>query len=267
MEYILYCDESSSNGAFYGDFFGGCLVSGVHIHEVTEALEQKKSNLNLFGEIKWTKVTANYVEKYEEIIDLFFDFIKQGKIKVRIMFRDIRDIPSRPFTYEADDKYFKLYYQFIKHAFGLRYIPPDQGDIYLRIYLDQLPDKIEKCKKFKRHLQDLPDIKDFQTGYAPLHIREGDVAEVCLHDHVLLQCTDIILGAMYFRMNKLHLEKPEGSPRRGKRTVAKEQLYNHINQKICEILPHFNIGISTGSHGYDNPSWELPYSHWKFKPT
>lgn len=97
-------------------------------------------------------------------------------------------------------------------------------------------------------------------------INSGDVAEVCSHDHVLLQCTDIILGAMYFRLNNLHLEKPAGSRTRGKRTIAKEKLYKHINSLISSILPHFNIGLSTGKRGYQNPSWELPYSHWKFKP-
>ena len=99
-----------------------------------------------------------------------------------------------------------------------------------------------------------------------LHIREGDVAEVCSHDHVILQCTDIVLGAMYFRLNNLHKEKPVGSRTRGKRTIAKEKLYKHINAQISNILPNFNIGMSTGSRGYQNPSWELPYSHWKFIP-
>ena len=75
-------------------------------------------------------------------------------------------------------------------------------------------------------------------------IRNGDVAEVCSHDHVLLQCTDIVLGAMYFRLNNLHLEKPAGSRTRGKRTIAKEKLYKHINSQISSILPHFNIGVN-----------------------
>lgn len=182
------------------------------------------------GEIKWTKVTANYLEKYIEIVDLFFQFIKEGKIKVRIMFRGINDLPSTPIQYGSDDKYFKLYYQFIKHAFGLRYIPTDD-DVFLRIYLDQLPDKREKWNKFKEFLQQLPKIKEFQDSSVKLHIREGDIAEVRSHDHVLLQCTDIVLGAMYFRLNALHLEKADGETRRGKRTIAKEKLYRHINKK------------------------------------
>ena len=132
--------------------------------------------------------------------------------------------------------------------------------------MDQLPDTKEKASKFKEFVGNIPNIKDFQEVNGRIHIRDGDVAEVCSHDHVLLQCTDIVLGAMYFRLNNLHLEKPAGSRTRGKRTIAKEKLYKHINSLISSILPHFNIGLSTGKRGYQNPFWELPYSHWKFKP-
>lgn len=266
MEYILYCDESSSSGKRYGDFFGGCLVSSIDLQYVTDSLEQKKHMLNLNGEIKWTKVTANYIDKYEEMIDLFFQFIKDGKIKVRIMFRDINDVPSRRQTHGDEEKYFKLYYQFIKHAFGLRFIPSNGEDVFLRIYLDQLPDKKERCDKFKTYLRAIPTLKDFESSDVRLHIRDGDIAEVRSHNHVLLQCTDIVLGAMFFRLNDLHKEKLEGSRYRGKRTIAKERLYKRMNHHIQEMLPAFNIGISTGARNYQHPAWDLPYSHWKFKP-
>ena len=84
MEYILYCDESGQKGPKYSDFFGGCLVSSKHLNEVTGALEATKRELNLFGEVKWTKLTENYLSKYMELVTLFFSFVKSGKIKVRI---------------------------------------------------------------------------------------------------------------------------------------------------------------------------------------
>lgn len=269
MEYIIYCDESGSEGAKFSDFFGGCIVNSKDLNVVNDALEAKKRELNLHGEIKWTKVTAQYLDRYAQVIDLFFDFIKAGKIKVRIMFRNNEDRPSNSQDrHSNDDKYFKLYYQFLKNAFGLKEHFSDTADeeSFVRIYLDQLPDTKEKCEQFKEYVRKLPNIRDFQDAKGRLHIRKEDVADVCSHDHVLLQCTDIVLGAMYFRLNELHLEKPEGSRTRGKRTIAKEKLYKHINGRIREILPNFNIGISTGSRGYAKPAWELPYSHWKFVP-
>jgi len=267
MEYILYCDESSSDGPKYSDFFGGWIINSVDLKNVENALNAKKDELNLHGEIKWTKVTAQYLEKYIAMVDLFFDFIRDGKVKVRIMFRNNEDRPSNYHDrHSNDDKYFKLYYQFLKNAFGLKNIPAELGDVYIRVYLDQLPDTKEKCDAFKAFVRNLPNIRDFENVRERIHIRDGDVVDVCSHKHILLQCTDIVLGAMYFRLNDLHLEKPENSRTRGKRTIAKEKLYKHINARIRELLPGFNIGVSTGDRGYENPKWELPYKHWKFIP-
>ncbi len=266
MEYILYCDESGSDGPKYSDFFGGCIVNSRDAPIIIEALNQKKRDLNLYGEIKWTKVTDQYLDRYIQIIDLFFDYIKEHKIKMRVMFRKNTDSPKARVSHSNDDKYFKLYYQFIKHSFGLDNIPTNQGKVFARVYFDQLPDKKAKCDEFKDFIRKLPNTLSYQDAENHVHIRKEDVTEVCSHDHVLLQCVDIVLGSMYFRLNDLHKEKPSGSRTRGKRTIAKEKLYKHINKRICEMLENFNIGISTGCHGYNNPNWELPYSHWRFVP-
>ena len=94
MEYIIYSDESISRGEYFSDFFGGVLVRSRDIYEVTTAIEAKKQELNLLGEIKWVKVSVSYLEKYKEMMDLFFSFIKQDKLKLRIMFRDTNQVPS-----------------------------------------------------------------------------------------------------------------------------------------------------------------------------
>lgn len=64
----------------------GALINLSDINLIENTLNSKKEELNLNGEIKWTKVTGNYLDKYIEMIELFFGFIKSGKIKVRIMF-------------------------------------------------------------------------------------------------------------------------------------------------------------------------------------
>ena len=77
MQYIIYCDESEKNGKFFGNFYGGALVRSIHFHEVKDALAAKKVELGFSGEVKWQKVTANYLEKYMELMKCFFDFVKQ----------------------------------------------------------------------------------------------------------------------------------------------------------------------------------------------
>lgn len=86
MEYLIYCDESVSVGEFYSNFYGGVLVKNKDFDKVNKALEDKKAGLNLFGEIKWTKVTAPYLDKYKQMMDLFFQFVGQHKLKMRVMF-------------------------------------------------------------------------------------------------------------------------------------------------------------------------------------
>jgi len=232
------------------------LVSSKDLLEVTNALKAKKAELFMRGEVKWSKVTENYLNKYIELMTLFFSFIKDGKVKVRIMFRNNTDEPSNPSIESVtDDKYFKLYYQFIKNAFGFRYLTGDEP-VHIRIYLDQLPDTKTKCAEFKKFLLELPQTNDYSKS--PMRIRKGDIAEVVSHDHVLLQCLDIVLGAMFFRLNLLHKRIPDGQKRRGKRTIAKEKLYKYIGKQIDDIFPRFNIGESTGARGEAYPD-----CYWK----
>jgi hypothetical protein len=261
VTYIIYCDESADKGPKYCDFFGGCIINSEDEHEIRTALEAKKKELNLLQEIKWTKVTEQYLEKYIEIIDLFFEFVKAGKIKVRIMFRSVDDTLARQVESQVDDKYFKLYYQFIKHSFGLMHIPPENTPAKVILYLDTLPDKHGIRDRFKEYLASMPNTHDFKD--VDLSIRMRDIIEVDSREHVLMQCTDIVLGSMNFKLNGFNkLTHPE-TGRRGKRTIAKEKLFKHIQEKIWEIYPRFNIGVSTGQHE-ENQHWSGPYEHWVF---
>ena len=134
----------------------------------------------------------------------------------------------------------------------------------LRIYLDKLPDTREKNAIFKGHLVALEKSRQFRD--ARILVPGDQIAEVRSHDHIVLQCLDVVLGSMQFRLNDKHRVKPEGARTRGAKTIAKEKLYKHINRRICEIYPHFNIGITTGSPNGPVDRWTHPYRHWRFLP-
>jgi len=242
MEYILYCDESKQKSSLYGDFFGGCVISGKDWQYVTDEINAKKTELNLYGEVKWSKVTDNYLGKYIELVDLFFSFIESGKVKVRIMFQCNEDEPLENDRAKPSERYLRQYYLFIKNAFGLKHLK-SENPINLRIYLDRMPNDKKKRMAFRQRLMDMPHTAGFTNS--PIIIRDGDVAEVRSHEHALLQCLDIILGSIYFQLNNLHLVVPEDSGQRGKRTVAKEKLYNHIVKHINSIVPNFNVSETT----------------------
>src|SRR5438477_3597138 len=92
-EYVIYSDESASFGVVFSKFYSGALIRSSQLDKVRQLLAAKKAELNLYGEVKCQKVTANYLEKYRELMDLFFDLIDEDIIKVRIMFTQNLYIP------------------------------------------------------------------------------------------------------------------------------------------------------------------------------
>ena len=264
-EYILFCDESDKEGKFYSNFYGGLIVGASQFERVTRRLEQKKHELNLYHEVKWERVTEQYLAKYIELIRCFFEEIAQRNIKVRIMFRQNAHKPRGLRYDQIEMQYYMLYYQFIKHAFGIKHIPPRQEGTRLRLYFDQFPDTGEKVERFKGFLLGLAKSVEFRS--AKVTIAKEDIAEVRSSEHVLLQCVDIVLGAMTFRLNNKHKEIPPGKKRRGKRTRAKETLYKFILAEIKKIRPRFNIGMTTSLGGDLTQKWNAPYLHWAFVPS
>ncbi|NLS93245.1 MAG: hypothetical protein GXX96_13905 [Planctomycetaceae bacterium] len=65
LEYIIYTDESDKKGKFYSNFYGGVLVRSVDLQGIIDRLEARKILLNMHQEVKWQKVTGNYLEKYK----------------------------------------------------------------------------------------------------------------------------------------------------------------------------------------------------------
>lgn len=261
-EYVLYCDESVKEGKFYSNFYGGALVSGSQVAAIAGRLGSVKAAENLHREVKWQKVTDVYLAKYMTLMDAFFDEIEAGRIKIRIMFRQNARRPTGLTPAQVEQGFYILYYQFIKHAFGFAFMPMHTGPVRLRIYFDQFPDTGEQVARFRGYIAGLNESKAFRD--TRLSIAPENLAEVRSHDHPILQCLDITLGAMAFRLNDLHKAVPHGHRRRGKRTIAKEKLYKHIRARVLRFKPNFNIGITTGASPQER--WSMPYRHWAFLP-
>lgn len=262
--FTIYCDESVEKGEFYSDFYGGALVDTSRVEAVTAILREKATALNFYSEIKWTKVSERYLPKYIDLMDTFFSLISHGEVKIRIMYRQSAIQAASLTEYSKQHGYFLLYYQFIKHAFGLQYAPPPDGHTHLKMLFDELPDRKEKADLFKEKILDLQNTTDFQANQVSINKR--DIGEVDSKDHIILQSLDVVLGSMAFRLNDKHKFIPPGQSRRGKKTIAKEKLYKHINTHIRSIYPGFNIGSSTGRGAEPANVFNHPYRHWSFKP-
>jgi hypothetical protein len=263
-EYVIYTDESVKTGPFFGNFYGGVLLRSSDVDHVNATLRVAATRAGFDGEVKWQKVTSQYLDRYSALMGTFFDLIRDRRLKVRIMFTQTRNVAVDLQAYHRNHAYHLLYFQFLKHAFGLRYCNPGGRPIRLRLYMDQLPDTADKNALLIAFLAGLADSVEFKESQ--ILVPRDQIAEVDSRKHIVLQCLDVVLGAMQFRLNDLHKAKPTGSRRRAKRTVAKHALYRFISRRIREIQPGFNIGVSTAAPTLVD-RFKQPYRHWLFVPS
>lgn len=238
----------------------GALINLSDVNLIEKVLNSKKEKLNLKGEIKWTKVTDNYLEKYIEMINLFFELIKNGKIKVRIMFAQNAFVSDGLTKEQTDNEYSILYYYFLKDAFGLKFSNniPFKNKVNFSLYLDDLPCSEEQKNALKNSM--------FRYNYElkQSNIEITEIVEIDSKKHVIQQCMDIILGSMNFKLNDFDKIKDEETGKRSKRTIAKEKLYKVINKNIRDIRKGFNVGVSTSNDGDVTNIWKHQYRHWNF---
>ncbi len=262
-ELIIYCDESVSRGRYYSNFYGGLLLPAEHLQEVSTRMAELKDRLGLRAELKWSSITPSVEERYCEMMSGLFDELAAGKGKIRIMCTQNRDVPDLSIE-QRSTSYHRLYYQFIKHAFGLEYAGTTTTPTRVRLLLDRMPTTAEQTAQFKSFVAALSHQPAFRR--ARIVVPPDHIGEINSHNHIMAQCLDVVLGAMAFRLNDRHLDKPPGCTRRGKRTRSKENVYKHINSMIRRLYPGFNIGVSTGQPNGPQDRWTQPYRHWVFIP-
>lgn len=258
----IWLDESDRHGEFYSNFYGGLLVHSRYYREVLERMRSIVEETGIRDEIKWQKVNEYHYEKYIRLVDLLFDLAKEGKLKIRIFFRHNQYCPTRLTSEERKSDYPMLYYQFIKYAFGLPYAGIGELDA-LTLYLDEIPLRQAERDDFISHIRGLA--KDHILKKMGLKIAEDGIIEVNSKQHLPLQFMDVILGAICFKLNEKDKLKAEGENKVGKRTIMKLKLYKHINMRIRDIYPNFNIGVTTPIR-VNSDSWTQVYRHWSFIP-
>ncbi len=264
-ELVIYTDESTTKNHRFQNFYGGVLIRSRDLNHVESALINKVTALGITSEIKWTSITESWRDRYCELVDTIFDFVEQDKIKIRIMFTQT-SVRAVGLTQEHHaNQYWILYYQFLKHAFGLGYIDEFPDGVRVRLMLDQMPGTKIQRERFRDFVANLNTQRPIVDS--PVRFVRDQISEVDSKKHILLQSLDLVLGAMHFRLNNLHLAIPPGKKRRGKRTRAKEVVYKHIQKRLVAIRPNFNIGISTGKDGEWENLWRHGYRHWLFTPT
>ena len=260
----IWLDESDKKGPYYSNFYGGILIKSEDLPQVLEEATTLLDKLGIWEEIKWQKVNKHTYEAYKSVVDFIFRLLGENKAKIRIFFRNNRNQPIHLTDEQRRNSFTILYYEFIKNAFGLQYCDMPDGMKDVCLYLDEIPASGSQIAQFRHFLVGLNEVEAFRRNGIAFH--ESRIIEVKSDKEIPLQLLDLILGAICFRLNNKHLVKDPATGKRGVRTKLKEKLYKYINEKIRELKPNFNIGISTGISNYSD-KWTLPYTHWSFVPT
>lgn len=258
---FIWLDESDRHGEFYSNFYGGILVPSKHHREVMDRMRSIVTDTGINDEVKWQKVNEYHYEKYLRVVDELFDLAKEDKLKIRIFFRHNQFTASRLKPEEKKADYQMLYYQFIKFAFGLPYA--DEKLDSMTLFIDEIPLRQSERDEFLSHIRSLAN--DPILKRKGLKIADDGIIEVNSKQHLPLQFMDVILGAICFKLNEKDKLKVEGEKKIGKRTLIKLKLYKHINARIREIYPNFNIGVTTPIR-IPSDSWTQVYRHWNFIP-
>lgn len=262
--YIIFCDESDDRGRYFSNFYGGVLIEASKQQAIEDELQAHKDRLNIFlGEMKWERITGPYAEKYIEFVNAVFDIVDRGDMKMRMMFTQNRHIPILR-EYQIGNDYFMLYYQFIKHAFGLEYAVPEGGTASAAVLLDDVPHSAEKFHQFKEYLSSLSTFPRWSR--AGFSIDYSDIADVNSKKHNILQALDVVLGGVQSRLNEKHTRPHPPAKRRSKRARAKGLVYDAIRARIQKGYPNFNVGVSTATIEGMHQRFMHPYRHWLFVP-
>lgn len=195
--------------------FGGIIVSDAMLTRFHQKMQEWRGRERMTAELKWNKVSAQKYSEYVSLVDLFFHQATQRLLLFKSVVFDTYEIDYKTY-HEGDHEigFYKFFYQFILHKFGRH---AAKGHRRLIIHFDERKTHYS-LEKFRVILN-----RGMRKKY---NLNEDVVRAVQVvrsHDSDVIQIADVLMGAVGFQWNGLHL-LPES--RR-----AKIDLAAHIAQK------------------------------------
>ena len=272
VEYEIHADEAwTHNGnplKRYWCFIGGLFGSVGDLDRLDKQLRLLKLDHGIESEVKWSKITVDRLPGYTAFIDCVFDFLWKHEIRYRQIFLDRSYVHYDNYQKDPKNLYnldvqFKVYYQLIKHHFGIKSMPShrDGAKIYLR--LDDFSSQKHK-DRLEGFVNDLPqrlERPDIQFAISYVNSARNLRIQIC----------DLLMGAAGSYGNKMHDERSKG--RRGMSEKQKirlklcKHIYDHLRKLSCgERGTHaFNWFESTGASSPED-GYKNKVRIWKFIP-
>jgi len=270
-QYEIFADEAwtHSNEPLnrYWCFHGGIFGTQNNLDRFETELKKVLDHHGHLGEVKWSKLNALNLSIYTALVDCLFKHIKNGDVKYRQSFLD-RSFVHQPKHKEKISKeidtQFKIYYQFIKHAFGLQYMPEHINGCSLLIRLDNHSSQNHKARliAFAEELPQIlerPDLSIKVTFHNSKHFRK-------------LQICDLVMGAAGSYGNKMHEKREPGyrgmKPKQKIRLKFCKHIYNGLRDIDAQFRGSkaFNWFEATGLNDDRQNLYDHPMRIWKIIP-
>lgn len=221
------------------------------------------------GEVKWSNLTPRTEKLFRELVECLGGYIESGVVRYRQMFCDralVRDsVPGEPEVSELDVQ-FKLFYQFLKHAFGFKHLPAtgsgQKHEILIRLDTHSSQRHKDDLIKFTENLPVVLGRSDVEVRVTFVNSANVPRIQIC----------DVLMGAAGSYGNKMQLRRAPGqrgmSEKQGLRFEFAKLVYNKLREISCKERGTlaFNWFESTGKDG----DWANVLHHkvriWKFTP-
>lgn len=207
MDFEVYCDEchpelfTSSKPTVDYLMIGSLWLPDSIREEIKTRIWRLREVHNIWGEIKWTKVSPKSLEFYKSLIDLFESYGEQ--LRFRCIAIDHKTFDKNWCAGDNELGFYKFYYQVLHHWI----LDFNQYRIFCDI-------------KTNRDLKRLHVLKDC-LNKANLTSDILDIQALPSRQVVLIQLSDLLLGLASARIN--HTLNP-GS--------AKSELVEHLESKL-----------------------------------
>lgn len=271
--YELCADEAWTHGSTppnrYWCFFGGVFGLEADLGRLESALLRVRGTVKRPMEVKWSNVSKQSLPLYCELVDEFFRMLKELPIHYRQIFLDRANVVTAVGgTLQPSDldTQFKICYQFLKHAFGLRYLPSAQDgcdQIFIRLDNHSSQEHTGLLKQFAQELPRYLNRPDLVV----------DVSFVNSKKHLRMQLCDVLMGAAGSHGNKMHLRRQEGQRGMSEKQKVRQQLALHVYHTMRRFDAEtrgssaFNWFETTGHSGDLANRLNHKLRIWKFKPT
>lgn len=207
MKFEVYCDEtlpdlftSERPSAQY--LMIGSLWLPADSREVAKArITELRHKHNVFGEIKWRKISPSKQAFYIELIDLFMGFGLD--MRFRCIAVDRNEVNMGRHNGDAELGFYKFYYQTLHHWI----LDNNEYRIFCDLKLNRDRSRISTLKTVLGHANRTSEIELVQSLPSP--------------EVVLLQLCDVLLGTASARMNN-----------RANMGTGKEAVVNHLERRL-----------------------------------